>query len=104
MYITVLKLRLTKNRSRTRNFVQVDEHNSIGLDLIIRVCDHQLRRLFGEYGRLEFVIEPDFLYDHNLDEWLIKIKRKVDDTVMWYEMSIDNQTGQVTLFRRITDE
>ena len=81
----------------------IGKSNPIGFDLVFRFCDRQLRRLFGEFGRLEVSIE-DVLYDHDLDEWLIRIGRKVNDVIIWYELGLDNQTGETTLFRRSRQE
>lgn len=76
---------------------------SLGFGIIVERCNAILLILFGRLGFSEISLE-DFLFDHDLEEWRIKFRRKIDDYIQRWELCLDNETGEPTSLRRLQNE
>jgi len=65
----------------------------------VEITSDLIRRLFGSLGCQEFVID-DVRYVPEHEIWKIRLTRKITDTNVNYEVTIDNLTGRPTRFRK----
>lgn len=76
-------------------------HNSFFLDSIAELVHRLLFQWYGAFGSEEF--EPiGYKLRQRSNTWRVVIRRRIDALTIDYELIIDNFTGDVIGFRRLT--
>ncbi|HML02978.1 MAG TPA: hypothetical protein VK487_06355 [Candidatus Bathyarchaeia archaeon] len=74
-------------------------HSVDHIDRLVDIVNRYLRVLYGTLGSQEFSIDR-FDFDDNAELWDIKLIRTVHGRKLNYEMSIDNDSGELYSFGR----
>lgn len=85
---------------RSFRVLSADSLHSVNFpDELVRIVYRYLRIYFGTLGEREFTMDG-FSHDTIAELWDIKLIRRIDGRTFRYDMSIDNNTGQLYSFRR----